>query len=194
MHKEIELKYCPVDKDETRQKLQAAGFTLKQPEFRMRRVLMHNTQLPDRWARVRQEANKITTAIKRVIDKDAIDGTEEIEMTVASIETAVKYLEACGFTHTSFHENDRELWVRGDLEATIDTWPGLPPLMEIEGPEEDAVYGAAVDMGFDRDKALFGSIDFVYEAIVGIPQRYICENDMLFDDPPNAALILKQAG
>ena len=193
MHKEIELKYCPVDKDETRAKLRAAGFTLIQPEFLMRRVLLHNPQLPDRWARVRQEAHGITTAIKRVIDKNAIDGTEEIEMKIESLDTTIRYLEACGFNRTAFHENYREIWARDDLEATIDTWPGLPSLMEIEGPHEDAVFAAAAHMGFVKEQALFGSIDFVYEDIVGIPQRWICENDLTFDNPPDAALIKTQA-
>lgn len=193
MDKEIELKYCPIDKDQIRAKFKQAGFTLKQPEFLMRRILLHNPQLPDRWARVRQEAHGITTAIKRVTDKNAIDGTEEVEMMVESVETTVRYLEACGFKRTALHENTREVWVHGDLEATIDTWPGLPPLMEIEGPNEQNVFAMAETLGFDKDKALFGSIDFVYEDIVGIPQRWICENDLTFDNPPNANLIAKKS-
>ncbi|HEY1097163.1 MAG TPA: hypothetical protein VGF14_07985 [Alphaproteobacteria bacterium] len=192
MDKEIELKYCPVNKDDIRQKLQNSGFTMIQPEYMMRRVLLHSPHLTDRWARVRQEVDGVTTAIKRVVDRNAIDGTEEIQMPAPSVELAVRHLEACGFHKTAFHESYREIWGRDGLEVTIDSWPGLAPLMEIEGINADKVYAAAAELGFNKDEALFGSIDLVYEAIVGIPQRWICENDLTFDNPPDINSIKKQ--
>ena len=123
MLQEIEAKFCPVDKDECRKKLKELGFQLQQPEFLMKRVTFFSETLTDRWGRVRQEAKNVTMAIKKVVDKTRIDGTEEIEVIIPSMEHGLKFMEACGFNQTSYQENLREIWLQGETEATLDTWP-----------------------------------------------------------------------
>ena len=62
----------------------------------------------------------------------------------------------------------REVWKRNGVEVTIDTWPGLNPFVEVEAQTEDTVREVSEELGFDFEKALFGSIDLVYQKELGI--------------------------
>jgi adenylate cyclase class 2 len=65
---------------------------------------------------------------------------------------------------------------KDDIEATIDTWPGLEPFIEIEGPNKESVRNISEKLGFKFKHAVFGSIDLVYEKILGIPFEKIIAN------------------
>ena len=185
MKKEIEAKFCPIDKGQCREKLKENNFILKQSEFLMTRITLHNNVLSDRWGRVRQEAKKVTMTIKRVLDSTKIDGTEEVEIVVDSIELGLQFMHACGFSQTSFQENYREIWTLGDTEVTLDTWPGIPPLIEIEGTDESTVFNICDLLGFKKEDALYGSIDNVYEKIINIPATDIIKlSEITFSSPP----------
>ena len=184
MKTEIELKFYPVDKDETRRKLKAAGFELVAPEFMMTRICFHNPALDDRWGRVRREPDNITMSIKR--NKGyGLTGTEEEELAVDSFDDAVSFMEAAGFEKVSYQESTREIWRRGEVEADIDQWPGLKPWVEIEANNEGAVRKACTELGFDESKAMYGSADFVYEKHLGIARDEINSMpEILFSNPP----------
>lgn len=185
MEIETELKYCPVDKDEVRKVLERMGFEMQASEMLMKRVTMHNAQLPDRWGRVRVEAKGVTMTIKRVVDPTVIDGTEEAEVIVPDFQTGIGFLAASGFKKTSYQENYREVWHGNEVDVTLDTWPGLPTLVEIEGNKADAVFNASDLLGFDQEQAMYGSIDLVYEKVVGILSSKIIElKEITFDKPP----------
>ncbi|MCL1892268.1 MAG: CYTH domain-containing protein [Alphaproteobacteria bacterium] len=187
---EIELKFYPVNKDEIREKLHAAGFEMTVPEFMMTRATFDAPHLPGSWGRVRTEKDKVTMSIK-CVKSQCITGMLEAQVTVDSFESAVAFMTMAGFIKKSMQENTREIWSRDGVEATIDTWPGLEPYMEIESelPTEDAaiaaVYKAASDLGFNRDDAMFGSSDLVYEKVIGVPSREICAlPEITFANPP----------
>jgi len=55
----------------------------------------------------------------------------------------------------------REVWKRDGVEATIDTWPGLNPFVEVEAETEEVVQKVSEELGFDFKEAVFGSIDLV---------------------------------
>ncbi len=185
MKHEIEAKFLSVDKDAMRTKLKNAGFALEASEFLMRRKTF---DLPSaagrRWGRVRQESGRITMTVKEV-RRDAVDGTFEAEVGVDDFDAACAIFEACGFPAKSSQENRREAWARGGVEATIDTWPGLRPFVEIEGPDETAVRTAAAELGFRFDDALFGPVNPVYERELGIPAEEISRlAEITFAHPP----------
>ena len=114
MQTEIETKFYPVDRDDSRARLERAGFTLASPEFMMTRVTFA-PPVPDEktWARVRHEGGKITMSIKRVED-DSMTGTKEAQVSINSFDSGGAFLEAAGFRRKSFQETLREIWTRGD--------------------------------------------------------------------------------
>lgn len=186
MKNEIEATFLSVDKDSTRKKLKEEGFELRVPEYMMRRKTFDFPIVPGRkkWARVRQESDKVTMTIKE-IRGSGINDTYETELIVNDFDTASSFLEACGIAEKAFQENMREVWVRDGVEVTIDTWPGLNPFVEVEGETEEIVRRVSSDLGFDFSEALFGSIDLVYEKELDIPSETIIRlPEITFANPP----------
>ncbi len=141
------------------------------PEHTMRRKTFDFSRVApgsNKWGRVREEADKITMSVKEVRGS-GIDGTYEVELTVNSFDKASALFEACSIPEKAFQENKREVWKHGGVIATIDTWPGLDPFVEIEADSEADVREAARKLGFDFSQAVFGSIDLIYERELGIP-------------------------
>lgn len=188
MKNEIEATFLSIDKDATQTKLKNAGFQLKIPEYMMRRKTFDFSKVDpgkNKWGRVRQEYNKVTMTIKEVRGL-GINDTYEVELIVNNFNTATEFFEACNIFPKSFQENMREVWVRDSIEATIDTWPGLNPFIEIEGANEELVKKASNDLDFNFEKAVFGSIDLVYEKEIGISaKKIIALPEITFENPPN---------
>src|SRR3989344_4100405 len=192
MKNEIEATFLSVNKDSVRKKLKEVGFELKIPEYLMRRKTFNfSSTSPERnrWGRVRQESNKVTMTVKEIRGL-GINDTYEAELVVNDFDAAVDFFEACDIHEKAFQENMREVWKRDEAEITIDTWPGLNPFVEIEGINEKIVREISSELGFDFEKAVFGSIDLVYEKELGIPAKTIISlPEITFANPPkkNAA-------
>ncbi len=186
MKREIEATYLSVDKEIARKKLRATGFVLQTPEYTMRRKTFDfpNALGQKKWGRVRQESDKVTMTVKE-IRGSGINDTYEIELVVNDFDSASAFFEACDIPAKAFQENMREVWKRDQVEVTIDTWPGLKPFVEIEAETEEIVRGVSQELGFDFEKAVFGSIDLVYEKELGIPAATIIKlPEITFANPP----------
>lgn len=70
----------------------------------------------------------------------------------------------------------RELWELDDLEITIDEWPFLEPLMEIEGKSEIDVKNGCKKLNLTYNKALFCSITTLYSKKYNLPEYFINNN------------------
>ena len=184
---EIEATFLNIDKDAMRARLASVGFKLITPEYIVKRRTFDFSSVDpgkNKWARVRKEANKTTMSIKEVRGA-GINDTYELNLVVDDFDRASEFLQECGISVKSFQENKRELWVKDNIEATIDTWPGLEPFIEIEGGDEQSVRSIAVKLGFDFKEATFGSIDMVYEKLLGIPANEIISlPEITFAKPP----------
>lgn len=177
MPTEIEAKFLDINVVDLRQKLTAAGATLVQPERLMRRK---NFDYPDRrleksvagWIRVRDEGDKITLAYKQFNDRGLL-GTHETSVMVDSFDQCCAFLEVIGLKQTSFQETKRESWRLGEADIEIDTWPWLPPFLEIEAATEQAVRAAATKLGFAWSKALHGSVEIVYQKYFNVTEQEV---------------------
>jgi adenylate cyclase class 2 len=187
MIKEIEAAFLGVDKDTMREKLNACGFKLITPEHLMRRKTFSFPGLQPgqkKWGRVRQESDKVTMTVKE-IKGPGIQDVYETQVTVNDFDLATAFFEACGIPAKAMHESMRELWLRDNVEVTIDTWPGLKPFVEIEASTEETVRAISKELGFDFSKAVFGSADLIYEKELGIPAEEILElPEITFKNPP----------
>lgn len=187
MKKEIEATFLSVEKNTIREKLKAGGFKLETPEYLMRRKTFDFSRIApghNKWGRVRQEANKVTMTVKEVRGS-GINDTYEVELVVNNFDTATSFFEACDIPAKAFQENKREVWRRDGVEVTIDTWPGLNPFVEIEAATEEEVRKVSNELGFDFEKAVFGSIDLVYEKELGISADTIIRlPEITFANPP----------
>lgn len=189
MNKEIEATFLRVEKEHVRESLQKGGFTLKHPEYLMRRKTFDFSRVSpgvNKWGRVRQEADKVTMTIKEV-KGSGIGDTYELEMIVDDFDKASHMFEQCNVPAKAFQENYREVWERDGVQVTIDTWPGLTPFVEIESDSEQKVKDISKELGFSFETAVFGSIDIVYEKELGIPAAEIVRlPEITFTNPPKA--------
>ena len=166
MKNEIEAQFLDIDKNDMRSKLKGIGANLEKPEVLMRRVVFYTGE--HSFARVRDEGDKVVMTYKNVSDDHSILGTKEVNVEVDDYDDAILFLKGCGLEIKARQETKREIWKFGDVEICIDTWPWIPPFMEIEGPTEESVWETARKLGLDKSQAKFGSVDTTYQYYYGV--------------------------
>jgi adenylate cyclase class 2 len=167
MKTEIEAKFLDVDVGLIQTKLNGAGAKLAYNEREMKRKVF---DFPDSrlekiggWVRVRDEGGgTVTLSYKRLIDR-SFQGTKEITVEVNNFEETCNLLQAIGMNARAYQETKREKWMLGGVEVTIDTWPWIPTLVELDGPSEEAVKMVADKLGFDWNEAMHGSVETAYQ-------------------------------
>ncbi len=186
MQTEFEATFLHHDPAVVRQQLAAIGARCVAPERLLKRVVFHPPQsASNTWLRVRHEGDTITMSIKRT-DSTDIAGQKEVEITISDFTAGVQFLVALGATQKAYQETKRESWLYNDVQVEIDTWPGLSPFVEIEGPTEAAVQQVAEALGFDYTTAIFGPVGLIYQQELGIPIEVINNQtpEITFENPP----------
>lgn len=168
MQTEIEAKWVEVDHDELRQKLEGLGAKMVYPEVLMKRVVFDSFgNKSGEWARVRAENDKVTMSYKRVVD-ESVTGMSEVTLEIDSFEKGIAFLTEVGLERKAFQETKRELWVMGDTEITLDAWPWLPKMVEIEAKSEEELAAVAEKLGLNMTEAMYASADYVYARYYGV--------------------------
>jgi len=186
MKTEIEVKFCDIGIDATREILARAGAVCEQPMRLMRRVIIETDELAEHnaFVRVRDEGHRTTLTYKQ-FDEASLTGAKEIEVTVSDFDATVALLEQVNLVHKSFQESRRETWKLGDVEVVIDEWPHLNAYIEIEGESETSVKKAAETLGFAWSDAIFGSVTEVYQHQYpeGQSRELVNMSRISFDEP-----------
>lgn len=100
-----------------------------------------------KWIRLRDTGDETTLTVKQ-ITSDAIDGTHEIEVRVGDFETTNALLEVMGFKAKSYQETRRTSFTLDGAQLEIDSWPRIPPYLEIEASSKDEVIRVAALLGY----------------------------------------------
>lgn len=176
METEIEAKFTDINSEELRKKLQEIGAVLEHPERLMRRKVFDH---PDArlysegaWVRVRDEGDKVTFSFKKLLDR-SFQGTKEITVTVDNFDETCNILQAIGLQPKSYQETKRETWTYEGCEITIDSWPWIPELVEIEGSSEEKIKNVSQQLGFDWKDALHGSVETAYQKHYDVSEQEI---------------------
>jgi adenylate cyclase class 2 len=104
-----------------------------------------------KWIRLRDDGTATTLTVKQ-ITSDAIDGTHEVEVGVDDFDTTNVLLGALGFHPKSYQESKRTSFVLDGAQVEIDTWPLIPPYVEIEAGSKDEVIRIAALLGYAEDQ------------------------------------------
>ncbi len=176
MDTEIEAKWLNINHDEMRELLKAHGAELIQPErFMTRRVYDHEDHRLEKkggWVRVRNEGDKITLSYKQLNDR-TLHGTKEVTVTVDDFDRTCSFLESIGLKSYSFQETKRESWELDGTEVELDTWPWIPPYVEIEAKSEEKLRVVANKLGLDFSNALHGSVEVAYQAVYDVTEQEV---------------------
>jgi adenylate cyclase class 2 len=179
MQTELEAKFLNIDKDDMRQRLKVLGAVLVTPERKLER---QNFDFADSrlnklagWVRIRDEGEQITLTYKQLNER-TLDGTKEINLTVDSFDQARELLYILGLEIKSEQVTMRESWKFGDTQIEIDTWPWIPPFVELEGLSENDLRAIARKLNLDWDLAKFGSVEVAYQAVFDVTEAevYLC--------------------
>ncbi len=188
MATEIEAKFLNIDPDAIRHLFRQKGYVCIFPERMMTRAALHapaDRRSIHEWWRVRDEGNGTVTMTWKRTDDDRVDGTQELEIEVSDFEGAIALLATTGLLVVARQETKRETWQLDDIEVVIDTWPGLNPFIEIEGPTIGDVTRAAFELGFNMDQAVFGGVGNVYKIELGfVPEAVNNWPLITFANPP----------
>ncbi len=186
MQVEFEATFTNIDKNSVRAQLNKIGAIILYPEFLMKRVVFDPpVNIKGGWMRVRQEANKITLSLK-MVDGEKIENQHEAELVIDDFDKGVSFLEYIGANKKAYQETKREMWAYKGCEICIDTWPGLNPFVEIEGPSEGVIKEVSRELGFDYAQAFFGAVGGIYLRELQIPEKVINDETpkITFENPP----------
>ena len=166
METEIEAKFLDIDAGALREKLKSLGAELVYSERPMKRK---NFDFPARslekiggWVRVRDEGDTVTMSYKQLNDL-TLHGVKEVVVDVGDFGSACKFCTAIGLEEKAYQETKREMWQWGNSEIAIDTWPWIPPFVELESSSEGEIKDLAARLGFDWKDALHGSVEYAYQ-------------------------------
>lgn len=164
MRTEYEATFPNTEKEHIRQRLQACGAQLCKPEYLQIRCvfdLPEGQEISGGWLRLRHEGDRILLTLK-VITGQSIEGQKEFELQVNDFQQAEELLRLLGCRKRAYQESKRELWRLNGVDVTIDTWPFLPPFVEVEGSSEQAVREVCALLDLSYEEAILGSIDTLY--------------------------------
>jgi adenylate cyclase, class 2 len=165
---EIERAYYTFDPDVVKGKLEALGGH-HEGEFYFRQVQYFDSDAPTMYTRIRDTGVRVFLTIKR--KQPDSDYDLEDEMVVSSFDTAVTMCELWGLPRQYQLEKLRDVWTHKGCEVVFDTYPGLPPYMEIEGPDEKIIRELASELGLIDEPQTTGARE-LYEKHYGItPDR-----------------------
>lgn len=162
---EYEARFLNIDKGAYRKKLEKLGAKLISPERLMRR---RTYDFPDKrlaqnksWLRVRDEGDRVTISLKQR-GSLTLDGIKEHQIETNDFDQTCDLFLNMGMIVKAYQETRREKWLLQDVEITIDSWPWIPVLTEIEGPDEASVRKTAKKLDFNFKDAIYGSIADTY--------------------------------
>ena len=178
MKTEFEARISGIDIEEIMIKLEQLGAKKLGNKNYKRYIYEHNPKREGSWIRLRTDGNKTTLTIKDVKNKE-IDGTKEIEIVVNCIDETNLLLRNLGYNYRSYQENKRISYFLNGTRLEIDSWPLIPPHLEIEGDSKEEVIGIIKLLGFKEEDTLSGKISDIYK-IHGIDSESIKE--LKFED------------
>lgn len=170
---EIEARFLEINQKVLKQKLKKLK-AKDLGEKRIDEIIFYDKKLSwmkgrKKFVRMRKVGKEITLTYKNRLAPDKINGTEEIEFKVGNWTAAQLFLERLGLTAYREQEKKRHTFKLADVVVDIDTWPGIPTFVEIEGKSEKSIKIAARRLGFDWRKAVFLDARRIIEDIYKIP-------------------------
>ncbi len=188
METELEAKFLDIDPAAVRASLRRIGGTCAMPDRLMRRRVF---DYPDdrldgtgAWVRVRDEGDAVTMSFKRQND-GTLRGTQDLTVRVDDFDRACELLTLLGLVNKSYQETRRETWRVGTVEVVIDTWPWIPPFIEVESPNEQALREVVGKLGFRMEDAVHGGV------ASGVYQRYYDIDTSTVNHHPDIRFSLK---
>lgn len=175
MKKEIEIRLLNIDKEQFIKSIIDLGAKKVSESLQKRYVYDFNPIQENKWIRLRTNGEKTTLTIKEIVDKNAIDGTNELEVIVSDFDSANSILEQLGYIHRNYQENYREVYYLNDVEISIDSWPLIPTYAEFEAKSEKNIQSLLEKIEYDKNNLTTIDVTSIYNDIYKIDVMSIKE-------------------
>ena len=168
MEKEREVTILDIDTDDFIEKIESLGAE-KKGEFLQRRYVFDFQPIdPNKWIRLRTNGTKTTLTIKEIIDRNAIDGTNELEITVDDFDKTKEVLNQLGYSARNYQENYRRVYLLNNTEISIDSWPLIPTYAEVEGKTNEDVQNVLKIIDTSKNDVTTLDVESIYKDKYGI--------------------------
>ncbi len=161
---EFETTVLDINPDEIRAKLRKLG-AIEKPERLMRRwvfdIKNRNHTAISTWIRLRDNGQDVTLTYKKRTGTK-IGSTQEIEVNVDDFDKTVEILSKINFYRTFYQENRRQIFTLDDIEFSIDTWPKIPPYLEIEATSIERVQEGLAMLKLEKKDIGDGDVREIY--------------------------------
>ncbi|KKR18317.1 MAG: hypothetical protein UU65_C0002G0248 [candidate division CPR2 bacterium GW2011_GWC1_41_48] len=162
MQQEFETQILDINPEKIAEKLRLLGAE-EEPEVMQKRWVFDiepcTAKGTGKWIRLRQMGDKKTTLTFKNRSGRGICDTRELETEVSDFEKTARILSEAPFEGRYYQENKRHLFILNDIEFTIDTWPKIPPYLEIEAGSEKKVQEGLKMLGLEgKDSGHIGSV------------------------------------
>jgi adenylate cyclase class 2 len=151
MQQGYEARFFDVDLDLVRHRLGELQASCVSPRRLIRRVVLENEATRARGAgvSVRSDGSKHMLTFTRGGASAVEPGGKpsEVEVAVADFGLTQRILEELGLSVSRQQESHCEEWRFHALTFSLAEWPGLPPFLEIDGPDANAVQWATRQLG-----------------------------------------------
>lgn len=175
MDKEIEIRILNIDKEKFIKNIIELGAKKDSESLQKRYVYDFNPVVPNKWIRLRTNDKKTTLTIKEILDKNAIDGTNELEIVVSDFEKTNLILNQLGYNHRNYQENYREIYNLNGVEISIDTWPLIPTYVELEAKKEENIKSLLELIDYEKENLTTLDVTSIYNNIYDIDVMSIKE-------------------
>lgn len=166
---EKEIRILEIDKEKfIKEIVQKGAVKVSEETLQKRYVYDIDPNDKSKWMRLRTNGKKTTLTIKQILDKSSIAGTEEHEVEVSDFDETHALLSRLGYEHRNYQENKRSVYMLGDVEISIDTWPLIPTYAELEGPNEDEILKIIDSLKINESKITTLDVNSIYQEIYGI--------------------------
>lgn len=172
-NKEIEIKFLEINVEDVKKRLIECGAEDLGDDLISETVFYDkNMDWPkeNKFVRIRSTKNGSKLTYKHS-DETTIDGTVEIEFGIDNVGKTKSFLEVLGLVDFREQEKKRHSFRFGEVMADIDTWPGIPTYLELEGPSEEALKSASDALGFDWSKRQIGTAGRVIQEVYNVPVK-----------------------
>jgi len=171
LNKEIECRFLEIDKQILIQNLLKLG-AIDKGESTVDEMIIYdkegNWRDENKFIRLRKIRDDIKITYKKY-NSQSIDGASEIEIKVDNYDKAKLFFENIGFKVFRYQQKLRHTFILDNIIFDIDTWPQIPPYLEIEAISEQDLIKATHLIGYNWGNAIFNNAKWIIESKYNIP-------------------------
>ena len=151
----------------------------------MKRIIFEVPGAKNSQIRVRDEGNEIRLSYKSYDLSKKIDSAQEVDVLVENFDKTCEIIALLGLKKVRYVQNYREVFKLDDCFLMIDQWPGLQPIVEIEGNSQESVEKISKKLGFSMAAAMYGPTALLYQDAYGLSREQFESIELLtFENIP----------